>query len=85
MVGLVGDDRDVGGAQNGRTGTHRHVRLGIGQLMKTIDVTNVLKLNSGYLPGIAEIPASWKSEAAQPGHCIPRLRLPQPRRCETRM
>jgi stage II sporulation protein D len=53
----------VSGAQDGASGTYRHGRLEIGQLKKTLNVVNVLKLNSEYLPGIAEMPASWQSEA----------------------
>jgi stage II sporulation protein D len=48
----------VSGAQDGASGTYRHGRLEIGQLNKTLNVINVLKLNSEYLPGIAEMPAS---------------------------
>lgn len=53
----------VSGAQNGSSGTYRHGRLEIGQLKKTLNVVNVLGLNKEYLPGIAEMPASWQSEA----------------------
>ncbi|WP_210604809.1 SpoIID/LytB domain-containing protein [Brevibacterium oceani] len=53
----------VSGAQNGASGTYRHGRLEIGQLNRTLNVINVLKLNKEYLPGVAEMPASWQSEA----------------------
>ncbi|WP_166826879.1 SpoIID/LytB domain-containing protein [Brevibacterium limosum] len=53
----------VSGAQNGATGTYRHGRLEISQLKSTLNVINVLGLNKEYLPGIAEMPASWQSEA----------------------
>ncbi|MGO1359076.1 MAG: SpoIID/LytB domain-containing protein [Brevibacterium aurantiacum] len=53
----------VSGAQNGATGTYRHGRLEIGQLKSSLNVINVVGLNKEYLPGIAEMPASWQSEA----------------------
>lgn len=53
----------VSGAQNGATGAYRHGRIEIGQLKSSLNVINVVGLNSEYLPGIAEVPASWQSEA----------------------
>ncbi|MGO3180690.1 MAG: SpoIID/LytB domain-containing protein [Brevibacterium linens] len=53
----------VSGAQNGATGIYRHGRLEIGQLKSSLNVINVVGLNKEYLPGIAEVPASWQSEA----------------------
>ena len=53
----------VSSAQNGSTGTYRHGKLEIRQLSKALNVLGVLRVNSEYLPGIAEMPASWQKGA----------------------
>ncbi len=47
-------------------GTYRHGKLVIGTADgRRLNIVNVLKLNSEYLYGIAEVPSSWQSEALQ--------------------
>ena len=47
-------------------GTYRHGQLVIGTAGgKRLNIVNVLKLNSEYLYGIAEVPSSWGTEALQ--------------------
>ncbi len=47
-------------------GTYRHGKLVIGTAGgRRLNVVNVLKLNSEYLYGIAEVPSSWETEALQ--------------------
>ncbi|WP_113904438.1 MULTISPECIES: SpoIID/LytB domain-containing protein [Brevibacterium] len=53
----------VTGTQNGATGTYRHGKLEIRQLASALNVLGVMRVNTEYLPGIAEMPASWQQEA----------------------
>ncbi len=53
----------VSGTQNGATGTYRHGKLEIRQLASALNVLGVMRVNTEYLPGIAEMPASWQQEA----------------------
>ena len=55
----------VAHAQNGSTGVYRHGRIEVRQLNKALNVLGVMRTNSEYLPGIAEVPASWQSAALQ--------------------
>ncbi len=54
---------DGGSASNG---TYRHGKLVIGTAEgRRLNIVNVLKLNTEYLYGIAEVPSSWATEALQ--------------------
>ena len=44
-------------------GLYRHGQLLITSLNSRVNVVNVLKLNTEYLLGIAEVPSSWHTEA----------------------
>ena len=55
----------VSRAQSGSTGTYRHGKIEIRQLKNALNVLGVMRTNSEYLPGIAEVPASWQSPALE--------------------
>ena len=55
----------VSKAQSGSTGTYRHGRIEIRQLKNALNVLGIMRTNSEYLPGIAEVPTSWKPAALQ--------------------
>jgi len=55
----------VSKAQSGSTGTYRHGKIEIRQLKNALNVLGVMRTNSEYLPGIAEVPASWRSPALE--------------------
>ncbi len=52
--------------ESASNGTYRHGKLVIGTAGGArLNITNVLKLNSEYLYGIAEVPSSWGTEVLQ--------------------
>jgi SpoIID/LytB domain protein len=52
--------------ESASNGTYRHGKLVVGTAGgKRLNIVNVLKLNSEYLYGIAEVPSSWGTEALQ--------------------
>ncbi|MGW9003969.1 SpoIID/LytB domain-containing protein [Brevibacterium casei] len=55
----------VSKAQSGSTGTYRHGKIEIRQLKNALNVLGVMRTNSEYLPGVAEVPASWRAPALE--------------------
>ncbi|WP_237143165.1 SpoIID/LytB domain-containing protein [Sediminivirga luteola] len=55
----------VSHAQSGSTGTYRHGRIEVRRTGGNLNVINVLKVNSEYLPGVAEVPNGWRDAALQ--------------------
>jgi len=53
------------GGPNVTHGTYRHGRLLVTAINGRINVVNVLKLNTEYLYGIAEMPSSWAATALE--------------------
>jgi len=61
VIQIIKDD-----GSSASNGTYRHGKLVIGTANgRRLNIVNVLKLNSEYLYGIAEVPSSWAAEALQ--------------------
>jgi SpoIID/LytB domain protein len=61
FVDILGPD-----GTSASNGTYRHGKLIIGTVGgKRLNIVNVLKLNTEYLYGIAEVPSSWATKALQ--------------------
>ncbi|MBU5899927.1 SpoIID/LytB domain-containing protein, partial [Vibrio cholerae O1] len=50
---------------SGSTGTYRHGKIEIRQLKNALNVLGVMRTNSEYLPGVAEVPPSWRAPALE--------------------
>ncbi|GAA4284604.1 hypothetical protein GCM10022261_21350 [Brevibacterium daeguense] len=53
----------VDGARAGSTGQYRHGRIEVGVLNNSLNAVNVLRVNTEYMRGIAEMPTSWNPQA----------------------
>ncbi len=53
----------VPGSTGGSNGTYRYGTMGVSVIDGSLNLVNTLRLNTEYLYGIAEVPASWPAEA----------------------
>ena len=55
----------IDGARAGGTGEYRHGRIEVTSLGSSLNVVNVLRVNTEYLPGVAEMPTGWARPALE--------------------